>query len=72
MNLTEKKNINGFKNENDSKSIIPDNYNILKCIHLSMNSKQYKWYILEKIKTEYKPSSSTSDKKNKKSNIINI
>ena len=46
--------LNIYSNRNDnndiiSKTIFPDNYNIIKCVHLSFNNRQLKWYLFHKI-----------------------
>jgi hypothetical protein len=69
--LNEKNNINGINtnHELNPEEFIPDNFNILKCVHLPINNKHFKWYILGKIKSEY--NSSNSDKKSRKSHKKN-
>ena len=69
LNLSEKKNINGNNKELDEEQLIPENYNIIKCVHLTINNKQYKWYILEKINKDKKFQKSTSNKKQFQKNI---
>jgi len=63
QNISENKNINGNNEDIYNELFTPDNYNILKCIHLLINNKQYRWYILEKIKIENKYQLSNKKKK---------
>ena len=71
QNLNEKLNGNGNNQEINSEQFIPDNFNILKCIHLSINNNHFRWYILKKIKSELiKENSGKKSKiKNTKNNI---
>ena len=47
MNIYANSNINE-NNDFLSRTIIPDNYNILKCVHIPFNSRQFKWYLFQK------------------------
>ena len=66
-NLNDKKINNGNNCNSDSLLFIPDNFNIIKCVHLTKRNNHFKWYILEKIKHEY--NYSNSGRKIKKYNI---
>jgi hypothetical protein len=68
FNLSEKKNANGNDKDIDQEQLIPNNYNIIKSVHIIRNNKQYKWYIFEKIKRD----KSNSNKKQKQRNINSI
>ena len=72
FNLSEKKNANGNDKDIDQEQMIPNNYNIIKSVHIIRNNKQYKWYIFEKIKRDNNYSKSNSNKKLKQRNINSI
>ena len=77
LNSSEKKKENGITNEIIPELFTPDNYNILKCIHLQINNKQYKWYILEKTninknKLSYEDFIFVSEKEKEKLNKFDL
>ena len=69
--LNEKNNINGINHQINQEDFIPDNFNILKCVHLPINNKHFKWYILGKIKSEFEYNNSNSSKKSRKTHKKN-
>jgi hypothetical protein len=52
-------------------SILQDNYNIIKCIHVPFNNRQFKWYIFQKINKEKRRNSIALSMKNYKLNNQN-
>ena len=41
----------GDKNDILTNQIVPENFNIIKCVHLQSNNRQYKWYLFQKKKS---------------------
>ena len=70
LNIYQNSNINNYSNEAISNSIISDNYNIIKCVHLPFNNKQFRWYLFQKIKEKRRNSVQISIK-NYKLNDVN-
>ena len=58
-------------NEIISNSVLQDNFNIIKCIHVPFNNRQFKWYIFQKINKEKRRNSIALSMKNYKLNNQN-
>ena len=61
LNINDKKYVNENNSEINSNQLIPENFNMIKSIHLQINNKQFKWYILEKQKSEFEENSEDSN-----------